>query len=129
MKVISVNKNKTTKVGISVPFIESNVFKMTTSNREQVKSNLINFILTEKGESLYNLSFGTNLRKNLYEPFTNTENLKNELLNDISKYFNGKINIIQLDISTDKSNSLVGIYLEYSVVSETDSDVIALTFT
>lgn len=128
MKVLSKNKNKTKKIGISIPFDGASVFNSTTSQREQIKSNLLNFILTEKGERPYNVQFGTSLRKKLFEPLVDIESFKEELLTDISLYFINQINILNMDIVTDDSDSMIAIYLEYSVIYESESDVITLTF-
>lgn len=128
MKILSQNKNKTKKIGISIPFDGASVFNSTSSQREQVKSNLKNFILTEKGEQPYNLQFGTSLRKKLFEPMVDIENFKEEILTDISTYFNGQINILDIDIAIDDFNSIVAIGLEYSVIYESENDIIALTF-
>jgi phage baseplate assembly protein W len=128
MKIISQNKNKTKKIGINIPFDGASVFNSTSSQREQIKANLTNFILTEKGERPYNQSFGTSLRKRLFEPMIDNDNFKEELLTDISTYFIGQINILNLDIENDYDNSLEALYLEYNVIYESESDTIILTF-
>lgn len=128
MKVISQNTNKQRKVGISIPFNSTNVFTSTTSTKEQVKSNLFNFVLTQKGEILYDPEFGTNLRKKLYEPIIDIENFKEELLQDITNRFRSVLDSLDLEIDVDKNYSLVGIYITYVVRIDGSTDAVALTF-
>lgn len=128
MKVISQNTNKQRKVGISIPFNSTNVFTSTNSTKEQVKSNLFNFVLTQKGERLYDPEFGTNLRKKLYEPIIDIENFKEELLQDITNRFRSVLDNLDLEIDVDKNYSLVGIYITYVVRIDGSTDAVALTF-
>lgn len=128
MRVLSQNTNKQRKVGISIPFNSTNVFTSTTSTKEQVKSNLFNFVLTQKGERLYDPEFGTNLRKKLYEPIIDIENFKEELLQDITNRFRSVLDNLDLEIDVDKNYSLVGIYITYVVKIDGSTDAVALTF-
>jgi hypothetical protein len=60
------DKNKA--IGISIPFNAGGVFNQTFSTKDQVRSNLINFLLTYKGERILNPEFGADLPKLLFEP-------------------------------------------------------------
>lgn len=82
-KIITRNiETKTnTPVGLRIPFNSSGVFSVVFSTKEQLKYNLINLILTEKGERIENPNFGTNIRKFLFE--NNSDGIKNKIYNDI----------------------------------------------
>ena len=55
-------------IGISLPFKgPSGPFNKTYSTREQTKYNLINLLLTDKGERLFNPEYGSNLSNILFE--------------------------------------------------------------
>jgi phage baseplate assembly protein W len=55
-------------IGISVLYNNStNVFNSTITTKEQVKSNLINYVLTNKGERLYDPNFGGDIRRAVFE--------------------------------------------------------------
>jgi phage baseplate assembly protein W len=54
-------------VGISLPFSAASVFNSTFETKDAVKTNLINYLLTETGERYFNPFFGTGLRKQLFE--------------------------------------------------------------
>jgi len=51
-------------IGISLPFSgPSGPFNKTYSTADQIKSNLINLLLTDKGERVFNPDFGVDLKK------------------------------------------------------------------
>jgi phage baseplate assembly protein W len=55
-------------IGVSVLYNNStNVFNSTITTKEQVKSNLINYVLTNKGERLYDPNFGGDIRRAVFE--------------------------------------------------------------
>ena len=58
-------------VGVSLPFSGKAVFNQTFITKDQIKSNLINFFLTNRGERYLNPGFGGNLRATLFEAITN----------------------------------------------------------
>jgi len=62
---LDINKNVT--IGVAFPLDEVNMFKGTTTVKEQVKSNLINLLLTERGERVNEPNFGVGLKKLLFE--------------------------------------------------------------
>lgn len=128
MKVININTNKTKQVGISFPFNGGNVFTGTTSHKDQVKANLVNFIMTDKGERLYNPDFGTNLRSYLYTTVQNVDNLIDTIRSDIQKHFMGVVNINDLQFDLDNSNNILSIFLDYYIVDSNTSDQIAINF-
>ena len=48
-------------IGVSIPFSSKSVFNQTFTTADQTKSNLINYLLTNKGERIFvagNLPFG-----------------------------------------------------------------------
>ena len=74
-------------IGVSVLYNNStNVFNQTFTTKEQVKSNLINYILTDKGERFFNPQFGGNLRASLFEPDTTFDSVAARLEQEIIAY-------------------------------------------
>jgi hypothetical protein len=128
VKILKINLDKTTQVGISLPMNGSNVFTTTLSNREQVKSNLLNYILTNKGERLYRPEFGTDIRKKLFEPNIDLEVFREVLFNDIGKQFAEEIDLEDIVIESDIKTEVVKIAIVYKLKSEFESDLVQLTF-
>lgn len=113
-------------IGISVVFNnDTSVFNTTTTTKEQVKSNLINYILTNKGERLFDPTFGGNLRASLFEPDTSFDNVAAVLENEIYNYVP---NIVIRDITINRvsDNNLVNISLDYSISNQPDNLVISV---
>lgn len=58
-------------VGVSLPFNAGGVFNSTYTTKEQVKFNLINVLLTNRGERIENPNFGSDVKKFVFELITN----------------------------------------------------------
>lgn len=129
MKVLKVNLDRNVVVGISLPFDSSNVFPTTLSTREQIKSNILNFVLTNKGERLFRPEFGTNIRKSLFEPNINLHVLQDSVYSDINNQFNNQIELEDVSIHSDINSETIRIIIQYILKSEFESDLINLTIT
>ena len=63
---IDANKNVAT-IGVALPLNPINIFQGTPTTREQVKTNLLNLILTEKGERINHPDYGLGIKSLLFE--------------------------------------------------------------
>lgn len=59
-------------IGIRLPFSSKSVFTSTYESREAIKTNLINFFLTRKGERYLNPNFGSGIYNYIFEQLTPT---------------------------------------------------------
>lgn len=57
-------------IGIQLPFTSPSVFISTFQTKDAIKTNLLNFLLTEPGERYLNPTFGSYLQRLLFEPLT-----------------------------------------------------------
>ena len=73
-------------VGFGFPINGPAVFVPTYTVREQTKANLINYLLTNKGERVFNPMFGADLRSLLFENVLDrtTDELQSVIQNDIN---------------------------------------------
>jgi phage baseplate assembly protein W len=116
-------------IGISILFNnDTSVFNTTTTTKEQVKSNLINYILTDKGERFFNPSFGGNLRASLFEPDTIFDSVAARLESEIYAYVPNII-IRNIVIKRLSDQNLVNIVLDYSINSQSDTLVLNVSTT
>ena len=66
-------------IGVSLPFDGTAVFNSTYTTKDQMKSNLLNVILTEPGERLFKPNFGVGLRNYLFENFDDIPELEDRI--------------------------------------------------
>jgi|TARA_R100000081_G_scaffold37689_1_gene17491 hypothetical protein len=120
-------------VGIRFPLDHSpeGFFYKTKTIREQVKSNIRNLLLTEKGERVFQPNFGSNLKSLLFEQITpiSLENVENDIRESLSTWL-PYVNVNDLVVVQDNVDSnKVLTSLEYSTTLEPESlDTITFTF-
>lgn len=116
-------------IGINVLFNnDTSVFNQTFTTKEQVKSNLVNYILTNKGERFFDPSFGGDLRASLFEPDTLFDSVAARLENEIYAYVPNII-IKNITIKPYPDQNLVNIILDYSINNQQDNLVINVSTT
>ena len=109
-------------IGISAIYTNNNdVFKTTSTTKEQVKSNLINFLLTNKGERMFDPEFGGDLRRDIFNQSDNTSfestiaRLENEIRNNIPN-----INLQSITATPNPDYNIMTITIEYRINQETE---------
>ena len=114
-------------IGISIPFNAGGVFNQTFSTKDQVKSNLINFLLTYKGERILNPEFGADLPKLLFEPLTEDTYLKiqNQIISNVSLYI-PEINILDIGITPNIDFNSISISIDYQLKLSGQQDNITI---
>jgi phage baseplate assembly protein W len=116
-------------IGISVLFNNDDaIFYNTTTTKEQVKSNLVNYILTNKGERFFDPYFGGNLRASLFEPDTSFDSVAFRLEQEIYAYV-PNITINNLIIKKFSDKNAVNIILDYSINNQNDTLVLNVSTT
>ena len=111
-------------IGINILYNNgTNVFNQTYTTKDQVKSNLINFILTNKGERLFDPSFGGDLRASLFEQDTTFDSIASKLESEIYAYV-PNINIQSINLKKYSDENLVNIIINYSIKNQQDTLVI-----
>ena len=95
--------NKNVKIGVAFPLDETNLFSGTETVREQIKSNLLNILLTYPGERVNLPSFGVGLKNLLFEQSIDIEQLKEIIQNQINEFLpTVKLKGISIQESEDK---------------------------
>ena len=118
-------------IGVSLPFNgPSGPFNSTYSTQTQIKSNLLNLLLTNKGERVFNPEFGADLGTALFEGINDSivENIKN-LINTNVEIFVPEVQItdILVDINTPDNNA-VSVTVKYKLKISGTSDQITVQF-
>ena len=124
--VDSSTRNPNKGLGIKLPFNTKNVFTINYTTKDQIKSNLTNYMLTNKGERPFNPEFGADLRNLLFDQDSDFTSAKEVLLDNLVIYF-PMITINSLDFSTDTSRNLLNVKLDYSIRKDADTILIQIT--
>ncbi len=116
--------NKST--GMSLLFNANAVFNPVYSTKEQVKANLINFVLTGKGERLLNPNYGLGLKNLLFESVNDITERQESIRNLIELNF-PQISISDFSLGMDQAyeNTLL-LKMTYSVSNSTDTLTLAI---
>lgn len=127
---IPIDSNTRKAIGFGFPFNGSAVFNPTYQTKDQVKANLINYILTNKGERVFNPNFGSNLRELLFENIENNtlEILRQRIQNDISTYF-PFILVQEIELNGRPDENSIDFKLSYSVPNLGVEDYINILIT
>ena len=119
--------NKNVSIGVAFPLDDNNMFKGTQTLKEQVKSNLLNLLLTEQGERVNEPNFGVGLKHNLFEQNIDIDSLNTEINAQINFYI-PEISLIDTDINFLEDEHLLFIKITYSINSDNTVDAIQLNF-
>ena len=114
-------------IGISLPF--SGPFNSTYSTKDQIKSNLINLLLTNKGERLFNPEFGANLKTTLFEGvIEDTADLIKELIAYNVSLFMPEITITSIDTTKSEEDNTILVAVYYRINISGTADQITVEF-
>ena len=122
---LDINKNVT--IGVAFPLDNVNMFKGTRTVKEQVKTNLINLLLTEPGERINEPNFGVGLKKLLFEQNPNIEILKERISNQIEFYI-PTISLLDINVNFENDEYKLFIIISYSFNLDRSKDAIQLNF-
>lgn len=113
-----IDSNARKAVGFGFPLNGPAVFVPTYTTREQTKSNLINYLLTNKGERVFNPLFGASLRALLFENIDDitTDDLKSIIQNDINRFF-PQVDIKQIQFDNQPDRNTINFTLTYTVAN------------
>ena len=116
-------------IGVSLPFNGPVAFNSTYSTYDQIKSNLINLLLTNKGERLYNPEFGADLKTVLFEGITEeTNTVIRTLINTNVAAFVPEVTITNLSIIKDEDHNTISITIQYRINTSGKGDEITVQF-
>jgi phage baseplate assembly protein W len=129
IRVNPLDLQKNIVIGVSLPFNAKGVFNKTYSTKEQIKSNLINLLLTDKGERIMNPEFGADLRKSLFENMNNdsTELLRIKIIDAIS-IFIPEVELGNIDIENDFDYNTLNVTINYRLLISNTPDQVTVQF-
>ena len=116
-------------IGVSLPFNGPAAFNSTYSTKDQIKSNLINLLLTSKNERLYNPEFGAGIKDVLFEGIVeDTISTIRNIINSSVSIFIPEVTIVNIDITKSEDTNTITIKLDYQINISGDADQITVEF-
>ena len=116
-------------VGVSIPFSAPWVFTSTFQTKDAIRTNLVNFFLTNNNERVFRPSFGGNLRTFIFESIARgtTDSIKESIQDDVTRYF-PQVLIRDIEILASEDSNILNVILSYEVVNFGINDELNLTF-
>ena len=119
-------------IGVSLPFNgPSGPFNSTYSTKDQIKSNLINLLLTNKGERIMNPEFGCDLGTVLFEGITeDTSELIKNLIRDNVQLFIPEVQLIEIIVTeaSQYNNNSISVTVRYKIRISQNEDQVTVQF-
>lgn len=124
-----VDLNKNQALGVGLPFNANAVFNQNFTTKDQIKSNIINFFLTNKGERPFRPNFGANLRKDIFQASNESDYdlLKEKISFEMKQNF-PNINLDGINVIGSEDLNTIRVTISYSIKSFGITDELNLTF-
>lgn len=127
-KISPLDLRPSTAIGVALPFSAPNVFSSVYTTKDQTKYNIINFLLTDPRERVFNPTFGAGLRSRLFEQIDQQsfEELKQSIQTQVENQF-PQIQITQLSIVGEPEYNSINIKFSYRLIRSNENDSVTLT--
>jgi phage baseplate assembly protein W len=123
--------NKNTAIGVKLPFNAPGVFYSTFSTKEQIKFNVVNLVLTSKGERVENPNFGTNVRSQLFnqiDPSTFND-LELDLVENIQTFIpNVRVTRVNFSQGGEYNDNTLVVSITYVILISNEVDTVTVNF-
>ena len=86
IRIHPLDLNANVAIGVVFPLMNEGTFGQSFTTKEQVKTNILNVLLTEKGERINLPNFGVGLKQVLFENAVDEIELKSRISNQLSFY-------------------------------------------
>ena len=120
-----INKNQT--IGLAFPLVNGGNFTRTNNLSDQVKANIINVLLTERGERPMQPTIGCDIRKSLFENFSPQTIVmaKQQIAETIGQY-EPRAELINIEASADEDNNALNITILFSLINSDIEETLSL---
>ena len=112
-----IDLNARKAVGFGFPLNGDAVFVPTYQTKDQIRANLVNYLLTNRGERVFNPNFGADLRALLFENILDqtTDELQERIQADIANFF-PEVIVKEIQFDNVPDTNTVNFILVYDVV-------------
>jgi phage baseplate assembly protein W len=131
IRVNPLDLQKNIAIGVSLPFNgPAGPFNKTYSTKDQIKYNLINLLLTNKGERVFNPEFGADLKRILFEGIVEdiSSTIQNLIITNVN-IFIPEVQVTDVVVNTDnKEKNSIAVTVVYQLRISGTSDQITVEF-
>lgn len=116
-------------VGVNIPFSSNGVFTSNYQTKDAIKNNIINYMLTGRGERFMNPTFGSGLRNFLFEQINTArlDTLSDNIAQEISMMF-PKVIVNNLNIRPDADRNTIELVMSYQIKYTNIADTVSINF-
>jgi hypothetical protein len=127
-KISPLDLRPSTAIGVKIPFDATAVFSSVYTTKDQIKYNIINYLLSDPRERPFVINFGAGLRARLFEQIDQYtfDDMKQSITTQLENYF-PQIEIINLDIIGNPDYNSINIKFSYRLLRSNENDSITVT--
>ena len=125
ISVIPIDLDKNVAVGVVFPLMNGGVFQQSLTIKEQVKSNIINVLLTQRGERVLQPDFGAGLKNILFENNPDPDEIQDLIFSQLQTYV-PEIIMDRVEVQTDMDRYIIFVTLVYSFLLDNTQDSIQI---
>ena len=118
-----------TAIGVAIPFSAPGVFTSVYTTQDQLKYNIINYLLTGRRERVFQPNFGAGLREQLFEQITDDSiaTIESTIRTGVENNF-PNVNVTQIQVTPAYDQNTINILFSYSIANTGQTDQISLNF-
>ena len=127
-KISPLDLRPSTAIGVALPFSAPVAFSSVYTTKDQLKYNIINFLLTNPRERPFNPTFGAGIRNKLFEQvdqFT-FDDIQSSIMSQMEANF-PQIQITKLSVTGDPDNNAINIKFSYKLLRSNENDSVTIT--
>ena len=111
---------------LDIELVKNDLLKL--ENEESVKNSIKNILLTDKGERFFNPTFGSDIRRMLFENFTPaTEQILKDLIKTAIKNFEPRAEVLDVKVFGNPDENSVALTIIFSVINKSEPVTLELT--
>lgn len=127
-KISPLDLRPSTGIGVAIPFDGQSVFRTVYTTKEQIKYNIINYLLTDPRERPFNPTFGAGLRARLFNQIDQDtfDSIEETMRTQIEAFF-PQVQVTSINVTGDPDRNSINIKFSYKLLASRDTDQVTVT--
>lgn len=129
---MALNFTQTPAIGVSIPIKKGNTgyFAQTFSIQDEIKSNLVNLLMTRKGERVFQPTFGCDIQTIIFDPMdADFETSISNAIKSAVSFWMPFLNITSVSVSRDDNRQITYANVSFALKSNAIiTDTIIVSF-